>query len=82
MIRLYLGKSGSGKNYYQNKQVICGVKPIVLYTTRPMRSGEQDGVDYHFVTEKEFTRKANDNEFMEYRSYDVITYEDNGDYLQ
>ena len=78
MIRLYLGKSGSGKNYYQEKLVACGVKPLVVYTTRPLRPGEQDGVDYHFVTEKEFARKANAKEFMEYRSYDVTPVEDLG----
>ncbi len=56
MITIYIGKSGAGKDTFLRKQLLCGVKPIVTYTTRPARDGEVDGVDYHFVTEEEFLR--------------------------
>ena len=35
-------------------------------TTRPMREGEVDGKDYHFVTEKKFKKMAMADEFIEY----------------
>lgn len=38
----------------------------VSATTRPMRPGEQDGRDYHFVDHAEFERMVGVNEFAEY----------------
>lgn len=38
----------------------------VSYTTRPKRDYEINGVEYYFVSEEEFKRKINDNEFLEY----------------
>ena len=53
-----LGKTGSGKT------AICDwltenlrYEKIITYTTRPMRNGEVDGEDYHFVTDREFEEK-------------------------
>jgi len=37
----------------------------VSYTTRPMRPGETDGVDYHFVSEEVFLRMLEDGDFLE-----------------
>ena len=38
----------------------------VSYTTRAPRAGERDGVDYKFVTEDEFSRMVDRNEFAEW----------------
>lgn len=38
----------------------------VSCTTRPPRSGEIDGKDYHFITEDEFTAKIKAGDFLEY----------------
>lgn len=38
----------------------------VSYTTRPMRPGEREGVDYHFVTPEEFEAMAVRREFAEH----------------
>jgi guanylate kinase len=38
-------------------------------TTRPPRPGEQDGVDYHFMTEAEFERLVKAGEFLEHATY-------------
>lgn len=38
----------------------------VSYTTRPPRPGEVDGKDYHFVTNDDFMRMANAQEFAEW----------------
>ena len=37
----------------------------VSATTRPQRPGEQDGVDYHFLTPAEFDRRRQADEFLE-----------------
>ncbi len=38
----------------------------VSYTTRPMRPGEADGKDYHFVNHEEFLSKVEDGSFLEH----------------
>ena len=38
----------------------------VSATTRPMRPGEADGVDYHFVDDPEFDRLIEAQEFVEW----------------
>ena len=35
-----------------------GIMPIVPFATRPPRSGERDGIDYHFVSKSEFGELA------------------------
>lgn len=37
----------------------------VSATTRPPRPGEQDGVDYHFLSREEFARRRERGEFLE-----------------
>ena len=46
-----MGKSSSGKDtlYKELKKRFPGLRQVILYTTRPIREGEQDGVEYHFV---------------------------------
>jgi guanylate kinase len=36
------------------------------YTSRGARAGEQDGVDYNFITRQRFEAMARDNEFLEW----------------
>lgn len=38
----------------------------VSCTTRPMRSGEAEGKDYHFLSQKEFEEKMGRGDFLEY----------------
>ena len=38
---------------------------VVSCTTRPKRDYEQDGVDYHFLTTEEFTKKVLDGTMLE-----------------
>ena len=44
------------------------------YTSRPMREGDVDGVDYYFISKEEFERKIQNDDFLEYA---VVHY---GDY--
>lgn len=39
---------------------------VVTATTRPLREGEVDGVDYYFVSNDEFARMIEENELLEY----------------
>ena len=41
----------------------------VSATTRPRRTGETDGVSYHFLTHEEFERNIQSNNFLEYAEY-------------
>jgi guanylate kinase len=41
----------------------------VSATTRAPRLGEQDGVDYHFLSDAEFDRRVEDGEFVEHANY-------------
>lgn len=43
-----------------------GIKVSVSHTTRPIRPGEQDGVDYHFVDNDAFQALLNRADFLEH----------------
>ena len=49
-----MGKSSSGKDTIYKKllEIHPEFHTIVPYTTRPIREGEHNGVEYHFVNEK------------------------------
>jgi len=51
----------------QNQRL--SLQNIVLYTTRPIRAGEQDGVEYHFVTEKTMRSMEKEGKIIELRTY-------------
>ena len=64
-----LGYMGVGKDTIL-KQVlkdIDDVKPIISTTTRPMRKGETEGIEYYFIDDTEFFRRGTD--FVEQRIY-------------
>ena len=60
--------SGVGKTTLTKKiqQKYQSFKLSVSHTTRSPRSNEVDGVDYHFVSKKEFERLINKKKFYEY----------------
>jgi len=60
--------SGVGKTTITKKiqQKYHSFKLSVSHTTRPPRSNEVDGVDYHFVSKKTFQSLIDKNEFYEY----------------
>ncbi len=63
------GPSGSGKNAIINR--IMARYPqfdrLVTATTRSMRPGEQDGVDYHFFTQERFDQELASGNIPEHR---------------
>lgn len=62
------GPSGSGKSSISRE--VMKRHPEVAFsiscTTRPPRSGERNGVDYHFLSVEEFRKKIKAGEFIEY----------------
>ena len=66
------GATAVGKDTIINKlKNEYGYEVCISSTTRPMRNGEQNDKDYHFISKEEFLDKLNNNEFLEYRSYEV-----------
>lgn len=92
-----MGKSASGKDsIYKALKAddSLGLKGVVMYSTRPMREGETEGVDYFFIDEKRFEEFKSAGKVIESRTYNTVhgpwTYTtiddgqinlDNGDYL-
>ncbi len=62
------GPSGVGKDttLCAMKEQIPDIYFVVTATTRPMRAGEVDGVDYHFVSKGEFADMIERAELLEY----------------
>ena len=60
--------SGAGKTSLVRRAVaeIEDLAVSVSHTTRPMRPGETDGVDYHFVDREAFAAMVDDDRFLEY----------------
>ena len=73
-IFLLMGKSSSGKDtIYRElmREKDLGLKKVVSYTTRPMREGETDGVQYLFKNEEEYKQLRADNKIIEERAYNT-----------
>ena len=70
-----VGKSSSGKDTIYKKLLrnpSLDLKRIVPYTTRPIRAGEQEGVEYHFTTIERMMQLQEENRIIECRSYDTV----------
>lgn len=66
-----VGKSGAGKDTVLKKvlEQYPFYHRVVLNTTRPMREGEIDGVDYHFNTLEQFTEIMMSGEMITVKKY-------------
>ncbi len=60
--------SGAGKTTLikRLRSLVRGLAFSVSYTTRPPRSGEQNGREYFFVSRREFKRRLGRKEFVEW----------------
>lgn len=70
-----VGKSSVGKDtIYQILKKKMDIKTYVMYTTRPIRTGEQDGIDYYYLKQEEMEKYINDtnSKVMEYRTYNTV----------
>ena len=67
---LYIVSAPSGAGKTSLVKALLDAQPhvrvSVSHTTRPMRPGEVDGVNYHFVSREEFVERMERGEFLEH----------------
>ena len=66
---ILVGKAATGKDHLKSRLIKKGFKAGVSHTTRLPRKNEVDGVDYHFVSEFEFTEMIGQEKFIEYMEF-------------
>lgn len=70
-----MGKSSTGKDTVFKellKNEKFNFKTIVSYTTRPVRAGEKEGVEYHFTDEEGFNKLKAEGKVIEDRAYNTV----------
>lgn len=70
-----MGKSSSGKDTIYKRLLEdpeLELRNIILYTTRPMRQGEQPGREYYFVNEETFREYEEQGKIIEARTYQTV----------
>lgn len=69
-----MGKSCSGKDtiYRRLTERHPELRVVVPYTTRPIREGEQDGVEYFFVDREKMEEMQAAGRIIELRSYNTV----------
>ncbi len=74
-IFIIIGKSATGKDtifkmLLESKEL--ALQTVVMYTTRPIRVSETDGVEYYFVNEDKLRELQSQNKVIEHRAYDTV----------
>lgn len=71
---VFMGKSAAGKDtlYHQVMERYPKLLPVIPYTTRPIRAGEEEGREYYFVTEERFRELERAGQIVEYRCYQTV----------
>ena len=69
-----MGKSASGKDtiYKRLRQSLPQMGTVVMYTTRPMRDGEENGREYHFTDREFLERVKKEGRLIECRTYETV----------
>jgi guanylate kinase len=69
-----MGKSASGKDriYKKVREQLPQLKSIVIYTTRPIREGERDGVEYFFSDVEKLEQLQKQGKVIELRTYQTV----------
>ena len=70
-----MGKSVSGKDTIYQRLLAdekWNLKRLVIYTTRPIRDGELEGREYHFVDEAKFQQLKSEGKVIEDRGYETV----------
>ena len=70
-----MGKSASGKDKIYSilmEKKELKLHKLVLYTTRPIRAGEENGKQYFFTDDKKLEQFRKSGKLIESRSYDTI----------
>ena len=70
-----MGKSASGKDTVYRRlaaETEFAFRAVIPYTTRPMRSGEENGKDYFFTDEAGLRRLQEEKKVIELRTYQTV----------
>ncbi len=70
-----MGKSASGKDSLYAGLLDMpelSLRPLVIYTTRPIRDGEEEGRQYHFTDEEHFHEWEKQGKVIEQRCYQTV----------
>ena len=69
-----MGKSSSGKDTLlrELRRALPELRAMTLYTTRPPRDGERNGVEYFFVSEDTLNAYGRQGRIIEERAYDTM----------
>ncbi len=70
-----MGKSATGKDtiFKRLKETTeLNLKSVVSYTTRPIRRGETEGVEYYFVDDDKLNELKRNNKVSEHRAYHTM----------
>lgn len=83
MIFVLMGKSGSGKSSIEREigNLRQDFYRIISDTTRPIREGEKEGQDYHFVSEEFFLKGIENGDYIEHTNYNNWYYGINKKYI-
>lgn len=75
---IIVGHSGSGKDYLLSGLLKYGYKNALKITTRPIREGEVDGINYKYTNDEEFEKMISEGKIKCYQKFfikkDVIWY--------
>lgn len=74
-IACIMGKSSSGKDHIYRallEMKELELQKIVMYTTRPRRMGEEDGIEYYFVDDVTAQKYEDSGKVIEMRQYHTV----------
>ena len=72
MIMFYIGPSSSGKDtFYKYTIKNFKLNEIILYTTRPIREGEKEGINYHYISKEKMDFMDKNGMLIERRDYNT-----------
>lgn len=71
MLIVLTGKTASGKDTIMRQLLskFANLKRVISTTSRSIRDGEKNEIDYKFITSDQFKEKINSGEFVEFVEY-------------
>lgn len=81
---ILVGPSGVGKSSFLDRALeeIPSIMDIITYTTRSMRTGEEEGQPYHFISRDEFEKRIEQGFFVEWAEVHGNLYGSSADQLE
>lgn len=68
-----MGKSATGKDtIYKRIKEQMKINTYILYTTRPIREDEKEGVDYHYISNEKMDELMQEGKVLESRTYQTV----------